>query len=161
MTRFWKAVLITTLVAGTLDIAAAHVNQAIRTGAFPTKIFYVIAAGAIGLKSALTGGATMIALGAVIHYFISFSFTLLFFLLYPAVRKISKNKYLNGIVYGAVVWLIMNRIVLPLSALPSKPFVFDNQALTGLLILMFIFGLPISILANNYYRSATPARTAV
>jgi hypothetical protein len=79
MNRFGKAVFITTLVAGTLDIAAAHINQAIRTGAFPTKIFYFIAAGAIGLKTALSGGAAIVALGVAIHYFISFAFTLLFF----------------------------------------------------------------------------------
>ena len=78
MNRFWKAVLLTTLVAGTLDIIAAHVDQTIRTGAFPVKMFYFIAAGAIGVKTALSSGPGIIVLGVFIHYFISFLFTLFF-----------------------------------------------------------------------------------
>lgn len=152
MNRFWKAVLVTTLVAGTLDIIAAHVNQAIRTGEFPARIFYGIAAGAIGLKKAFSSGPAVIALGAIIHYFISFLFTLFFFGVYPVIYRISPNKYVNGLLFGAFVWVIMNGIVLPLTALPGKPFVADRQALIGFLILMVVFGTPISILADRYYR---------
>jgi len=72
MNRFSKAVLLTTLVAGTLDIIAAHIHQTIIRGEFPTKMFYGIAAGAIGLESALNGGPAVFVLGIFIHYFISF-----------------------------------------------------------------------------------------
>lgn len=153
MNRFWKAVFITTLVAGTLDITASHVNQLIRTGEFPERIFNFIAGGAIGLEKALSGRAGVIVLGVLIHYFISFSFTLIFFMVYPAIVSISRNKYVNGLLYGAFVWVVMNVIVLPLTALPAKPFVFNSQALVGLLILMVVFGPPISLLADKYYRT--------
>ena len=155
MNRFWKAVLLTTLVAGTLDIIAAHVHLTILRGVFPTKMFYGIAAGAIGLKTALTGGPAIFVLGVFIHYFISFSFTLFFFLLYPAVRKLSSNKYLNGLPYSVFVWLTMNFIVLPLTALPRKPFVFNIHQAVGFLILVVVFGLPISIMIDKYYKSRT------
>jgi hypothetical protein len=155
MTRFWKAVLLTTLVAGTLDILAAHVDLTIRTGAFPARMFYVIAAGAIGLKNALNGGPGIILLGVLIHYFIAFSFTLLFYLLYPAITRLSQNKYFNGALYGVVVWGTMNFIVLPLTALPNKPFVFNIQAIIGCLVLMVVLGIPISIMAHKYYRAVT------
>ncbi|MCF6404867.1 hypothetical protein L3C95_18350 [Chitinophaga filiformis] len=153
MNRFWKAVLLTTLIAGTLDIIAAHVDQTIRTGAFPHRMFYVIAGGAIGLKTALNGGPLIIALGVFIHYFISFSFTLFFFLLYPAISKVSSNKYLNGLLYTIFVWVMMNFIVLPLTALPSRPFVFNIHQVTGFLVLAVVFGTPISLLAAKYYTS--------
>lgn len=153
MNRFWKAVLATTLVAGTLDIAAAHVNQLIRTGVFPARIFNFIAGGAIGLEKGLSGGAAVVALGVLIHYFISFSFTLFFFVMYPVI--VLRNKYVNGLLYGAFVWVVMNLIVLPFSALPAKPFVFNGQALIGLLILMVVFGPPISLLADRYYTHLT------
>lgn len=78
MNRFWKSVLLTTLVAGTLDIISAHVDQTIRTGSFPGKMFYAIAGAAIGMKNAFTSGPAIILLGVFIHYFISFSFTLFF-----------------------------------------------------------------------------------
>jgi hypothetical protein len=60
MNRFWKAVLLTTLVAGTLDIIAAHVDQTIRTGVFPAKMFYAIAGGAIGMENAFKSGRGII-----------------------------------------------------------------------------------------------------
>jgi hypothetical protein len=157
MNRFWKAVLLTTLVAGTLDIIAAHLHFTINTGEWPRKMFYAIAGGAIGLKTALAGGPAVVVLGVFIHYFISFSFTLFFFLLYPVISKISVNKYLNGVVYTIFVWLIMNFIVLPLTALPSKPFVLDINKVIGFLILTIVFGIPISIMADKYYRTRTHA----
>ena len=156
MNRFWKAVLLTTLVAGTLDIIAAHIHLTIIRGEFPAKMFYGIAGGAIGLEKALNGGPAVFVLGVLIHYFISFSFTLFFFLLYPAVSKVSSNKYLNGLLYTLFVWLTMNFIVLPLSALPSKPFVFNIHQVIGFLILIIVFGMPISIMIDKYYKSRIP-----
>lgn len=161
MSRFWKAVLLTTLVAGTLDIMAAHIDQIIRTGAFPHRMFYVIAAGAIGLKAAFSNGPAVIALGVFIHYFISFSFTLVFFLLYPAVTRVSKNKYVNILWYTLIVWLIMNFIVMPLTALPQKPFVFNMQQVTGFLILLVVFGLPIVLMTEKYYKRRIAVRQPI
>lgn len=152
MNRFWKAVFLTTLLAGTLDIIAAHVHTMIVTGKFPAKMFYHIAAGAIGLKNALGGGTPIITLGVFIHYLISFLFTLFFFLLYPIVSRVSPNKYSNGIVYGLFVWVTMNFIVLPLSALPDRPFVFDLNKAIGIGVLILVFGLPISIMTDRYYK---------
>lgn len=152
MNRFWKAILLTTLVAGTLDIIAAHVHSMIKTGIFPAKMFYYIAGGAIGLKNSMGGGPAIIMLGVLIHYLISFFFTLFFFLLYPAISKAPTNKYINGILYGIFVWLTMNFIVLPFTALPRTPFVLDWSKAIGLLVLMVVFGLPISLMADKYYK---------
>jgi hypothetical protein len=153
MTRFWKAVLLTTLVAGTLDIIAAHVHQTFLRGEFPSKMFYVIAGGAIGLEKALSGGPVIFILGIFIHYFISFSFTLFFFLLLPVLSRNSQNKYVNGVLYAVFVWVTMNFIVLPMTALPDSPFVFNIHQVVGFFILVAVFGLPISLMADRYHRS--------
>lgn len=153
MNRFWKAVLLTTLVAGTLDIIAAHVHQAIIQGQFPTKIFYAIAGGALGLERSLNGGAPAFILGVLIHYFISFSFTLLFFMIFPIITKVSGNRFVNGAVYALFVWITMTFIVLPLTALPDRPFSWNIHQVAGVFVLMGVFGIPISVMANNHYRS--------
>lgn len=154
MNRFWKAVLLTTLVAGTLDIIAAHVSQTIRNGAFPTRMFYGIASGAIGSERADNGGPAVFVLGVFIHYFISFAFTLFFFLVFPVVSKVSSNKYLNGFLYALFVLLTMNFIVLPyLTTFPRNPFVFNIQTVIGLFVLTLVFGLPISIMVDKYYKT--------
>jgi uncharacterized membrane protein YagU involved in acid resistance len=153
MNRFWKAVLLTTLVAGTLDIIAAHIHVTIVTGTFPTKMFYGIAAHAIGLERALQDGPTIFAFGVFIHYFISFSFTLFFFLVYPVVSKVLSNKYLKGLLYTVFVWLTMGFIVLPLTVLPPKPFVLNINQVIGFFILMVVFGMPISLMIDKYYKA--------
>jgi hypothetical protein len=152
MNRFWKAVLLTTLVAGTLDIIAAHIHWTVRAGSWPTKMFYGIASGAIGREKAYNSGSIILLLGVFIHYFISFSFTLFYYLLYPAISRVSANKYINGILYAVFVWLMMNFIVLPLTAIPRTPFVFDLNKAIGIAVLIVVFGIPISIMADNYYK---------
>lgn len=151
MNRFWKAVLLTTLVAGTLDIIAAHVHITIATGNFPNRTFHFIAGGAIGLENAMKAGPAIIPLGVFFHYLISFLFSLFFFLVYPAISRVSQNKYVNGIIITIVVWVTMSLIVLPLSAIPDQPIVFDLNRIIGMVVLYFVFGLPISIMAWNYY----------
>ncbi len=152
MNRFWQAVLLTTLVAGTLDIISAHVDQTIRTGTFPSKMFYAIAGGAIGLERAFASGKAVLLLGIFIHYFISFLFTLFYFLVYPAVKKVSPNKFLNGFLYALFAQSVMTFIVMPLTAFPKKPFVFTFDTVIGILIFTVVFGLPISIMTDKYYR---------
>ena len=153
MNRFWKAVLLTTLVAATLDIIAAYIHVTIASGHFPSKMFYVIAGHAIGIETALAGGPLVVVLGIFIHCFISFSFTLFFFLVYPAVNRVLKNKYLIGLLYTLFAWFTMKFIVLPLTALPPKPFVLNINEVIGFLIFIVVFGMPISIMADRYYRS--------
>ena len=161
MNRFWKAVLLTTLVAGTLDIIAAHVHITIVTGKFPAKMFWGIAGGAIGVETASKGGAAIFALGVLIHYFISFSFTLFFFLLYPAINKLSSNKYVNGLLFTLFVWLMMSFIVLPyLTAYPPRPFVFNIHQAIGFLVLIAVFGMPISLMIDKYYKFRIAGYTA-
>ena len=152
MNRFWKAVLLTTIVAGTLDIIAAHVDQTIRTGRFPDKMFYAIAGGAIGLQRAFTSGKEVLLLGIFIHYFIAFCFTLFYFVIYPAVKKVLPNKFVDGFLYALFVQAVMTFIVLPLTAFPKRPFVFTIDVVIGLLVLTVVFGLPISIMTENYYK---------
>jgi uncharacterized membrane protein YagU involved in acid resistance len=61
-----------------------------------------------------------------------------------------KNKYIAGLLYGIFVWIIMNRVVIPLSEIQQRPFDLKG-ALTGMSILMVAIGLPISILTHRYY----------
>src|SRR5690348_15551459 len=96
MRSFLKTVLLTGLFVGTTDLMAAYVSQYIKTGKFADKMLYYIAGGALGLETSMKGGFWIGALGLLFHYFIAFSFTLLFFLVFPKVRILSYNKYLVG-----------------------------------------------------------------
>jgi len=138
------------LVAGTLDLTAA-VTQTILMGRDPLKMLQYISSGIFG-KDAFTGGITYSLLGIILHYFIAFVWTVLFFLVYPKMEWLSKNWVVTGILYGSFVWLIMNRIVVPLSRIPEGPFNLKN-ALIGLVIIIVAVGLPLSFMAYRYYKN--------
>ncbi|HEU5079169.1 MAG TPA: hypothetical protein VFT72_08140 [Opitutaceae bacterium] len=149
---FWKPVLVYTAIAGTLDITAAHLHVWAVTGKFPTSMLKAIAGGAIGGQRAMEGGAGMMALGLFFHYFISFAFTLLFFLLYPRIALLRKNLYAIAPAYALFTWAVMTYIVLPLSRLPWRAPNFANKHVyIGWIILTAIFALPIVFGARRHY----------
>ena len=148
---FIKTVLLTTLLAGTLDILSAYATGYIRTGEISKKMFRYIAGGALGLERTMNGGWGIIALGVFFHYFIAFLFTLFFFLVYRRAGLNRFNKYITGLIYGLLAWVIMNLIVLPLSALPGPVYTLQG-VLIGAGVLMVMIGLPVSLMADSYYK---------
>jgi len=147
-----KTILLATLIAGTLDALAAIITYSIRGGKNPVRIFYFIASGVFGNEAAYSGGSIMAILGVLLHFFITFLFSLFLFLVYPKIKLILKNKFLIGLLYGVFVWLVMNKLVLPLSKIPAlapKP----SQLIIGILVLMFAIGLPIALIVDRFYSS--------
>ena len=113
-------------------------------------MFRYIASGAFGAERAFAGGNDMVILGALFHYLIAYSWTTLFFILYLVTPLVRKNILLTGALYGIFVWIIMNRVVIPLSQIQQGPFNLQG-ALTGAAILIVAIGLPISFLAHRFY----------
>src|SRR5512139_1933427 len=151
MKPFIKVVLTVAFVAALLDIIAAYISSYIKNGHFAAKMFHYIAGGALGLERSMTGGAGVVLLGIFFHCFIAFAFTLVFFLAYPKLRFLSYNKFLSALLLGIFIVVVMNAIVLPLSALP--PAKFDLQGkLVAVCVLSVAVGLPNSIAAERYYR---------
>ena len=144
-----RAVLLTGLVAGTLDIIAAIVHYFIKTQKNPIKIFNYIASGVFG-KDAYGDDVWMPVFGLVFHYCIAIIFIAFFFLVYPKFKFLSRNIVLSGLLYGIFVWLVMNLIVVPLSNISSFP-TSVVQSVIGCIILMFAIGLPAAIMAYRYY----------
>ena len=146
-----KTILLTGLVAGTLDISAALIHAFITRGITPDRVFKFIASGVWG-KDAFSEGTPMIFWGIFFHYVIAFTFTLFFFFIYPYVTKLIWNKIVLGLLYGIFVWIVMNMLVLPLSNIPKgSPGL--GQKLIGMAILMMMIGLPISLIIDKYYSS--------
>lgn len=142
----FKTLALIGFIAGTLDA----MGPILVNGVSPSGMFKYIASGAFGAEKAFSGGGKMIAWGIFFHYFIAFSWTTFYFFLYPAVGFLQKNKFLSGVLYGIFVWVMMNRIVVPLSKIPQRPFELKG-ALIGVSILIVAIGLPIAILTQRYY----------
>lgn len=137
------------LVAGTLDIADALIFNAAR-GISPVIVLRHIAAGLIGLRAA-NSGVAMPALGLALHYLIALIWTAVF---YAASRRLSilyRHAVLCGLLYGIIVYVLMNWVVLPLSALPpmKRPVALASRV-NGVLAVMFCIGLTISLLTRRF-----------
>jgi hypothetical protein len=150
MPRFFKTVLLTGLFVGTTDLINAYVTVFVKTGKFSDKMLYFIAGGALGLENSLKGGNGIALLGLFFHYFIAFSYTLFFFLLFPRLKFLSYNKYLVGMLYAVFVNLTMGQIVLRLSRLPVGPLVIANTIIEWL-VLGVVLGIPIAYNTYRYY----------
>lgn len=145
----FRSILLAGFVAGSLDIIAACLQFYIKTGRGPGPVLRYIASGVFGRK-AFAGGMPMAAWGLFFHFVIAFLFTLFFFWIYPRINILSRNRVITGLVYGIFVWVMMNRVIVPLSSVPQSPFVL-KQAIIATLILMFCIGLPISLITGKYY----------
>jgi hypothetical protein len=152
MKPFYKAILLTTFVAGTLDLLSAFLVQYLKTGQFAAKLFHYIAGGALGLETSMKGGAEMIFLGLFFHYVIAFCFTLFFFLIFPKLPFLQINKYLTAFLYGIFISLVMELIVLPLSRLPLSSTIDWPAKLIATGVLILALGLPISLRAFTYFQ---------
>src|SRR3954466_2674605 len=112
--NFRAAVLRAGLLVGCLDITSALIHFFVRTGRDPLIVLKYISSAILG-KSAFTGGAAVVLLGLLFHFVIAFTFTLLFFILYPKLGGFTRNRLLTGILYGLFIWTVMNLLVVPMT----------------------------------------------
>ena len=110
----------------------------LRSGAQPIRIFQGIASGLIG-PAARQGGLKTAALGVFLHYFIAFGIVTTYFLVSRRVRLLTRHPVICGLLYGIVVYGVMN-LVVPLSK--AGPHAGDARARQRSLIHMLGVGLP-------------------
>jgi len=142
---------------GTLDAIDALVFFGMRSGAAPIRIFQGIASGWLG-RAAFTGGLRTAALGVATHYGVALGIVLTYFVVSRRVRLLSRHPIPCGVVYGLLAWLVMNRVVIPLSAIGTTTWPASPVLANGLLIHAFGVGLPSAIFAARAERSSLQAR---
>ena len=144
-----KIILATGLIAGTLDITMACLKYYFQTEKSPVNVLNFVASGLIG-KDAFSGQNYTPLLGLFLHYSIAFIWVIVFYFLYPTLKRFIESKYLLAVFYGIFVWTIMNFVVVPLSNTTKLPFN-PTQAVINAIILIFAIGLPCSFLTAKFY----------
>ena len=147
--RPWIRWLVTGwLVAGTFDICYATLFSYFRSGVAPSRILQSVASGVLG-AAAYQGGVTTAALGLALHYMNALIITIIFFLVASGVPALVKRPVLTGVAYGVVVYVVMNYVVIPLSAIGPRKTPATIVWVTGLLVHMFLIGVPIALAARR------------
>jgi hypothetical protein len=140
--RALRAILIGGLIAGALDAAMAFY-------AFGWGMPRGIASGLLG-RSALQGGTGVWILGLALHFFIAISAAAVY---YAASRKLPflrEYPFICGPFYGIAVWMVMNLIVLPLSAIHARGPFARGALVQGLVVHMVLVGLPIALSVRRF-----------
>lgn len=145
------AILVGGLVAGTVDIGAAALINMID----PRVILRFIAGGVLG-KAALQGGAAVAWLGLFLQWGMSLVIAAIFVLAALRLRWLAARTVLAGLAYGVVVFVVMNYVVMPLSAWHRINH-FTPASLAWNLLAMLVYGLIIAICARRFL-GAPPRR---
>jgi hypothetical protein len=150
LTTRWRAFLLGTLAVGVLDLADALVFFGLR-GAQPIRILQSIAAGTLG-REAFTGGAATAALGVGLHFTVAAIIVAVYMGVASRVGLLARRPFVFGPAYGVVAYLVMNWVVVPLSA--TSPGARSGPVLVnGLLIHILGVGLPAALAAAYVRRS--------
>lgn len=140
-----KAILWGGLIVGGLDLVYAIV---VYTPRHPILIPQTIASGLLGVKSYDDGVASAF-LGIVLQFVIATTAAAVY---YAASRKMMflvTRAVLYGMLYGAVVYLFMHRVVVPLSAVPKHTTPLPYAA-AEFVEHWFFVGLPIALSVRRF-----------
>ena len=135
------------LIAGAMDITAAFVTAGLR-GVSPVRVLQYVASGSLGPAS-FEKGAVSATLGMVIHFFIAFSATTVFYVASRKIAFLTQRAATAGVLYGVAVYLMMYWVVTPLSAVRRGPVTW-NSTIIAVLTHIFCVGLPIALSVRRF-----------
>jgi len=105
-------------IAGVLDLLMAVLDTRLRSGQGPSVVLKAIASGLPGTHAFFRGTGTAF-LGLVLHFFIAFAWASYFGAAAVHWSVLTRRAMLCGALYGAIVYAVMQRVVLPSSAYPK------------------------------------------
>jgi len=145
--RAFLAIAVGGAIVGTFDLTAAYIM-------YGPRVPRGIARGLVG-SIAYTGGVGMYALGIFLHYFIAISAAAIYYAASRRLTFLKEHPLVCGMYYGIAIFLVMNLIVLPLSAIHARgPFTLRGL-IQGLLVHMILIGVPIAYSVRAYSGEAS------
>src|SRR5688500_10439844 len=138
-----RAILTGGLVAGAFDITYAFITWGI-LGLTPIQIGQSVAAGLLGREAAFAGGVPTGLLGLFLHFCIAIGMAAVYYALAKRIPLLVDRAILSGAVYGLGLYLFMNFVVMPLSAIGQFGGGGGSMTvlITSLIVHMFLVGVP-------------------
>lgn len=140
------------VVAAALDLIFACVFYGLR-GIAPQRILQTIGSGWLGMDSFKLGWLSA-ALGFVSHFAILIVAAAMFFVAAKRIPLLTRNPWLSGLAFGTAVYVVMNFIVVPLSAAPHFQRSIDS-VLGELGSHLFLVGVPVALIVRRHLHLAT------
>lgn len=137
------------LIGGSFDLAFALAFYGLRGGRL-ANIPKSIASGLLGME-AFHGGTPTVVLGVVLHYVIALGAATVYYLASRKIVLMRERAVPCGIAFGAMIYLFMNFVVLPLSAAPRFRYTVVTVS-ADLIVHMFLIGLSIALAVRKFAR---------
>jgi len=148
-----KIILYSGFTVGVLDGIAATVSTVIRGGT-PIRVFQYIASGLLG-QSAFQGGWATFALGLLLHLVVAFGASVVFISASRFVPMLARFPfYINGPIYGVLVYFIMRDVVVPMSLVTRLNYNASASAI-GIIIHILFVGIPIAFINSRFSKEYT------
>jgi hypothetical protein len=152
--RYLRPVLLGGLIAGGIDVGMACLINRLS----PLVILQSIASGVLG-KSAFRSGLPSAVLGLFLQEAMSVLIALIFAAAAQRLTLLKRRWFASGLAYGVVIYLVMNFIVVPLSAAPFRVTLKLPKSIEDLSA-MLLFGLIIAYLGRQHSSSGHSNRSA-
>lgn len=135
------------LVAGTLDIVYATSFWGLKAEVPGRRILQSVASGVLG-TGAFDGGLLTASLGLCLHYFIAICMAFAWYLVAKRWRPARELPVRGGAIYGLFLYVVMNLVVIPLSAarVGSRDPVWIGLSLG---VHMLLIGIPIALFVRQ------------
>lgn len=141
------------LIVFVIQILDVWIASTIIQGIPFVSVWQYIASGLLGMP-AFEGGLASASLGLFLHLLISLAVAAIFIMSAKRLPIVRRNVIVSSLLYGLVVWIVMNLIVTPLSATPAVPAPTTPWLIEAILEHVFGVGLALGILVR---RRATTA----
>jgi hypothetical protein len=113
--RALQGILLGGFLAGFVDFVYPTVKTVMAGGSW-TQPWKGVASGLLG-KTAFGGGIGIVALGIALHFFICLVAAAMLYFIASRMKWLARHWVLLGILYGIAFLIVMNYIILPLSAI--------------------------------------------
>ena len=110
-----RAIAIGALVVAALDMLDCVVVYGLLRGVTATQCFQGVASGLLG-RASFQGGWSTVLLGGVLHLFNATVIVTVYALASRRIPLLTRRPVLSAVLYGCLVFVVMNFIVVPLSA---------------------------------------------
>ncbi len=138
------------LACGVLDITQAFIAFGLQFHLRPSQVLQSVASGLLGPKS-FQGGTKSAALGLFLHFLIAFIWAVIYYVASRQIAFLTAKPVIAGLLYGEFLWVMMNCVVVPLSAIHRWPPRFDPASvITGPIGHTVLVGLPIALAVSRW-----------
>lgn len=144
----WRQVMIGGLLVAAGDIAFATTRWFSWDAQGLTRVFQSIAVGVLG-QASFEGGIATAILGAALHLFMATMFVAVYAAVARRFAAILDRPVVFGLLYGVVLYVVMNFIVMPLSRVGRSPSLEHFDAIAIVLAAHMVFGIVCVVFARR------------